>query len=339
VADRDQQAQLGVDDVEVAHTSTLWSAGLCLPHEKSGLSVRPSVFVATFRRMADSGEFRVFISWSGVLAKNVATVWRDLIKESFDAVTPFMSEEDIGAGERNLSKIAAELADTNFGVVVITQANQNSPWINFEAGALSKNFADTSARVAPSLVDFERKSDVAGPMGQFQAGLLDQEGVEYILVEIAKVMGLPETPIRKRFANSWTAEYKDRFSAAKTVTAETPHPAPRPMADVLDEVLTAVRAMERSLNRTQVQSLLMEASQSDVELAAMHVLADAGLAPSSKPVLVLKPGDAILHKKHGLGRVESVKGTGVTATSVVAFEDGSRVNLMHNRAPIQKLRD
>ena len=107
-------------------------------------------------------KFKVFISWSGELAKQIAFVWKDLVKETFDTVQPFMSEENIGAGERNLAKIADELAGTGFGIIVVTQENQNSAWLNYEAGALSKDVSNESVRVAPSLVDFDSKGDVAG---------------------------------------------------------------------------------------------------------------------------------------------------------------------------------
>jgi hypothetical protein len=134
-------------------------------------------------------KFKVFISWSGQLSKDVATVWRNLVKETFDSVEPFMSEENIGAGERGLAKIAKELAGTSFGIIVVTQENQNSPWLNYEAGALSKDVDDETVRVAPSLVDFERKTDVTGPIGQFQASLLNREGVEYISSKLRRSSG------------------------------------------------------------------------------------------------------------------------------------------------------
>lgn len=139
--------------------------------------------------------YNVFISWSGDLAKAVAFVWNDLLRAAFDIVDPFMSEAGIGAGERGLDKIATNLADTSFGIVVVTQENENSPWINFEAGALSKHFNDAGVRVAPSLVDFEHKSDLEGPLKQFQGGLLDRDGIEFILVELAKMIEVDESLI------------------------------------------------------------------------------------------------------------------------------------------------
>lgn len=193
-------------------------------------------------------KFKVFISWSGELAKRVATIWRDLLKEVFDGVEPFMSEEDIGAGERGLAKIAGELQGTTFGIVVVTQDNQHSQWVNYEAGALSKDVKDQTVRVAPSLVDFDRKNDVTGPLGQFQGTLLDRDGVERILVELSKVVKVDVSSVQKRFARAWEGEYESLFAAAKNLPdqGEQTH---RPIEDIVDEILTIVRELARSAPR------------------------------------------------------------------------------------------
>lgn len=195
-----------------------------------------------------SDKFKVFISWSGALSMRVATVWYDLVKELFDVVEPFMSEENIGAGVRSLQKIAVELSGTSFGIIVITQDNQGSQWLNYEAGALSKDLGDETIRVAPSLVDFDRKSDVTGPLGQFQASFLDEGGVKFILTEIAKLVGADESSVTKRFNNAWREEYEARFAEAKSADAGEPSDARRKPDDMLDEILNMVRDMARTAN-------------------------------------------------------------------------------------------
>lgn len=156
-----------------------------------------------------------------------------------------MSEADIGAGERGLARIETELDDTHFGIIVVTQENQTSQWLNFETGALSKNLPDAVNRVAPSLVDFfSRKSDATGPLTQFQANLLDREGVERILVAIADVVQVNADSIRKRFDLAWSAEFEDRFAKACETPAGTSDP--RSDREVLDEILTITRDLPRN---------------------------------------------------------------------------------------------
>lgn len=196
-----------------------------------------------------SDKLKVFISWSGLLAKQVAVVWYDLVKLVIDGVEPFMSEENIGAGQRGLDKIAAELSGSRFGIIVVTQDNQGSEWLNYEAGALSKFVGDAPAvRVAPSLVDFDRKNDVKGPLGQFQASLLDKEGVRFIVREIARVVDdADEASVLQRLEYAWP-EYAARFAAAKGLGAKEPSEAHRKPDDMLDEILTLVRDLARVAN-------------------------------------------------------------------------------------------
>jgi hypothetical protein len=105
--------------------------------------------------------------------------------------------------------------------------------------------SDETVRVAPSLVDFDREGDVTGPLGQFQAGFLNKDGIGYILTEIAKVVGVDTTAVMKRFNNAWGTEYERRFADAKAVGAEEPSKAHRDTGDMLDEMLTILRALRR----------------------------------------------------------------------------------------------
>ena len=193
-----------------------------------------------------SDKFKVFISWSGTLSKQVASVWYDLVKEIFDVVEPFMSEENIGAGVRGLEKIAIELSGSSFGIIVVTQENQSSQWLNYEAGALSKDLGVESVRVAPSLVDFSRKNDVTGPLGQFQASLLDEGGVRSILIEIAKVVGADEASVTKRFIMPGAKNTRPDLPMRSLRTqVSLPMPTVRPMKCLTKSSQSCVISQER----------------------------------------------------------------------------------------------
>jgi hypothetical protein len=245
-----------------------------------------------------------------------------------------MSEENIGSGERGLAKIASELSGTSFGIIVVTQQNQSSPWLNYEAGALSKDVDDETVRVAPSLVDFERKNDVTGPLGQFQASLLNREGVESIVVEIAKVVGAEEAAVRKRFANSWRQEYESRFMSAKTADVEQPVTKRRSNDEILDEILTIVREMARS--PLQADAAALWAHLLPLSAGGTSTSGNVGKPKVQREILVLAPGDWVVHDKYGSGRVEEVSGEGMDQTSVIDFGQAGRVKLMHNHAPVER---
>ena len=80
-----------------------------------------------------------------------------------------MISRQVHAGE---SKIADQLSSTGFAIVCVTPENQERPWLNFEAGAISKHVEN---RVTPYLFDI-KKPDLKRPLGQFQAYEADIAG-------------------------------------------------------------------------------------------------------------------------------------------------------------------
>jgi hypothetical protein len=70
--------------------------------------------------------------------------------------------------------LARELNSASFGILCITRGNMTEPWINFEAGALSKALAGT--RVSPFVFGLEPE-DLSGPLSQFQATRYEKEDV------------------------------------------------------------------------------------------------------------------------------------------------------------------
>lgn len=195
-------------------------------------------------------KLKVFISWSGKLSEEVAKVWHALLSELFDNVTPFMSEKDIEAGTRGLPAIATELHGSKFGIVVVTQQNLHSQWLNYEAGALSKDITNPDLRVAPTLVDFQSKADATGPISQFQATLLDHDGIGTILEQVAQSVGADSSVVTKRFERAWDGEFNDRFEKAKAPYAQPVAKSRRDDLEKIDEILTLVRA-----NRDDKQTL------------------------------------------------------------------------------------
>jgi TIR domain len=99
---------------------------------------------------------KIFISWSGEASHAVAIALRDWLPSVLQAVEPYVSSEDIEKGARWNAEIAQQLNNTEFGIVCVTRSNVGSPWLNFEAGALSKS-VDTS-HVSPSSLSLDQPS-------------------------------------------------------------------------------------------------------------------------------------------------------------------------------------
>jgi TIR domain len=110
---------------------------------------------------------KVFISWSGTVSEKVASALRDWLPSVIQSIEPYVSSQDIDKGARWSSDIGKELEASDFGILCITPANAEAPWIQFEAGALSKS-VETS-HVVPFLFGLGPAQLPQGPLVQFQA--------------------------------------------------------------------------------------------------------------------------------------------------------------------------
>lgn len=183
---------------------------------------------------------RVFISWSGERSKTLAIAMRDWLPLVLYYIEPWLSEADIGAGERWAHSVAQQLSDTNFGIVCVTSENVNSPWLLFEAGALAKSLE--TSRVVPLLLDLDF-SDVTGPLAQFQAKKLTRAGVQETVnsLQSSAPSAVPEERVRRLFDATWP----DFETTLAKIVGEVPSQRrSRPQSEVLEELVTIVRTLD-----------------------------------------------------------------------------------------------
>lgn len=146
---------------------------------------------------------KVFISWSGETSGQVAKSLRSFLQDVNQQIEPWLSTTDLAAGARWGDELAKSLDETNFGVICLTREALDSPWLVFEAGALSKSVAQ--GRVCPYLIGI-RPAEVTGPLGQFQSKLADRDGTFDLLAAInesAETGKLPEDRLRRYFERFW----------------------------------------------------------------------------------------------------------------------------------------
>jgi hypothetical protein len=145
---------------------------------------------------------KVFLSWSGDVSRQVAGLLREWLPLVINEIEPFMSSEDIEKGSRGLSVIASELENSSHGIVVVTEETFERPWINFEAGALSK--VVESSRVTPLLFGVEY-TQITGPLTQFQHALPQQDDMRKLMDSINRDCDRPlsEGFLGKAFEQWW----------------------------------------------------------------------------------------------------------------------------------------
>jgi len=192
---------------------------------------------------------RVFISWSGELSKNIAEIFRQWIPGVIQAVKPYYSPDDITKGTRWNSEISKELDISKIGIICLTKDNLNSPWIMFEAGALSKNI--DKSKVCPLLFGIE-PSDIQGPLVQFQAAKFSKKEMKRVIKMINSELG--ETALSADVLDSvfemWWTKLEEKIQAELTVTREKREDL-RTERDLLEEVLKLTR--EISINKTKLK--------------------------------------------------------------------------------------
>lgn len=116
----------------------------------------------------------VFVSWSGSRAKTIARSLKDWIPCVLQSVRPWMSEDDLDAGSRWQVELAKKLEQVNFGIICLTPETVNTPWVIFEAGALSKTLNNTF--LLPYLIHVDAGTLEGSPLNQFNAASADKFG-------------------------------------------------------------------------------------------------------------------------------------------------------------------
>jgi Domain of unknown function (DUF397)/TIR domain len=188
---------------------------------------------------------KIFISWSGDTSRAVAETLRFWLPSVLQYVEPYMSTEDVGKGARWSEDLARRLEQTSFGIVCVTSDNVGSPWLNFEAGALSKSVE--SSRVSPFLFGLN-PTDLVGPLAQFQASLPKPEDVARL---IDSINALSDQPIdRARLDEAvqmWWPRLNERLQElSRQETVKVPKPQ-RDIRGMVEEILLISRGLQRRI--------------------------------------------------------------------------------------------
>lgn len=203
---------------------------------------------------------KVFISWSGERSRQVAEALRVWLPRVMQAVDPWMSEADIETGSRWLSEVSKVLDETSIGIICVTHENLSSPWLHFEAGALSKALDQSS--VCPIGLNL-KPGQISGPLSQFQAVTLDEPGMMRVLSTLNKLIPertLPDAELDAIFEVWWPSLDK---ALREIPEAPTPQPA-RATEDQLEELLQLAREQLRRENLRLEASALKDEKIDDI---------------------------------------------------------------------------
>ncbi len=221
---------------------------------------------------------KVFLSWSGQPSRSVAEFLRDWLPDVIHVLDPWMSATDLEAGARWGRRIERELEQTKCGILCLTNENQRSPWLLFEAGALAKTLKDTY--VCPYLLDLN-PTDVQGPITQFQASRANERGSWKIVSTLNSALGadsLPESRLRRSFERCWP----ELESVLGGLSFSEESPKGRSMDGMVDEILSLTReftrrqgsaVIERSLE-SEIDEIKMSLNRLSLQLHSAQITGD-----------------------------------------------------------------
>jgi TIR domain len=188
---------------------------------------------------------KVFISWSGQTSKNIAEIFRQWLPTVIQIAIPYYSPDDITKGTRWNSEISLELNESKIGIICLTKDNLESPWIMFEAGALSKNI--DNSKVCPILFGLE-PTDIQGPLVQFQAARFNKEEIKKVVRMINAEGGdnaLNSETFEQVF-EVWWPKLSERIELELKNINHHASKSVRKERDILEEILSLTRTISLS---------------------------------------------------------------------------------------------
>ncbi|MGO4345524.1 TIR domain-containing protein [Paenibacillus sp. MCAF9] len=191
---------------------------------------------------------KLFLSWSGTESKQLAVIFKEWLPNVLQYTQPYMSAKDIFLGEMWNNNIRNNLEESVFGLIFVTPNNINSPWINYEAGALAKTL---DSKVVPILYNADVMILNEGPLKQFQsAKSLGKEDVYSLLKSINSTNEqgkLDESRLEKAF-EVWWPELNGQINNITTDDSISPVAEPSEK-DLLNVIYSKVVEQEKLLKR------------------------------------------------------------------------------------------
>jgi hypothetical protein len=146
----------------------------------------------------------VFISWSGERSYRIAVKLKEWLPLVLQGAEPWLSSEDIRKGSLWQAEIIEILRQSAAGIFCLTREAMSSPWVAFEAGAITAAAGENKKYICTYLVD-GRRAEARRPLAMFQGSVANREDTLRMLRHLNKAMvpPMPEERLEKLFATFW----------------------------------------------------------------------------------------------------------------------------------------
>ena len=192
---------------------------------------------------------KVFISWSGPLGGQVAEQLRKWLPRVIQSVDVYLSSEDTHKGTRWRDVVGKALENSNYGIICVTPDSMNSKWLNFEAGALSKEL--DGSYVSPFLVRLTPADLEGSPLTQFQMTV--HHDYQDVLKLMKSINSASERQLRSEdledVFSTWWPKLRDPINQLiKDHYAKKPASPGRNTDEKIEELLVLARGHEKVLS-------------------------------------------------------------------------------------------
>ena len=127
---------------------------------------------------------RIFFSWSGQPSEDVARFVKPWLMNNIfqeQEIEIFISKEDIELGSEWYSRVRDELVSCDLAVIFLTANNVNTPWLNFEAGAVA--VGEQRRPVITFLIDVS-VDNIKSPLKNYQPINASYENIKKLILDI-----------------------------------------------------------------------------------------------------------------------------------------------------------
>ena len=163
---------------------------------------------------------KLFISWSGSRAECLGNRLREWVPLIIPGLDPFFSSQK-GPTRGWLSVIERELKLAKYAFVCITPDSLQSPWLNFETGALWLSAKKPSIYL---ILHGLAVDDVRGPLETFQCVPFEEERLRTMCREIARTVKMDDGEFRKTWMANWPCLSRDVKSDLEAPALRTRKP-------------------------------------------------------------------------------------------------------------------
>ncbi|MGO6754884.1 hypothetical protein ACC761_36410 [Rhizobium ruizarguesonis] len=187
----------------------------------------------------------------------------------------YVSSQDIGKGERWLSNVGSHLSEIDFGIVAVTPTNLNAPWVQFEAGALSKS---VRSRLIPLLCGLNAFEASNNPLTQFQYAVASEDELFRVVEEVnrACVRPLDEARLKATFTK-WVPDFFATYNAIDfSPPASADDARPHDRMDMIENALNSIVKQMRDIS-IRIDKRTMDAIESNLASSLVHIPAATGL--------------------------------------------------------------